>query len=91
MHALPEKLPARPCAPFATVMPPRPTTDPGLSLPQSSLTSPCAPDHDASVVSELTGSTALAGMFCAGELGPIGGRTFLHGFTASMALFRRRP
>ena len=46
-----------------------------------------APDHDASVVSELTGSPALAGMFCAGELGPIGGRTFLHGFTASMALF----
>ena len=47
-----------------------------------------APDHDASVVSELTGSPALAGMFCAGELGPVGGRTFLHGFTASMALFR---
>ena len=45
---------------------------------------------DASVVSELTGSPALAGMFCAGELGPVGGRTFLHGFTASMALFRHR-
>jgi len=49
------------------------------------------PDHDASVVSELTGSPALAGMFCAGELGPVGGRTFLHGYTASMALFVRQP
>lgn len=49
------------------------------------------PDHDASVVSELTGSSALAGMFCAGELGPVGGRTFLHGYTASMALFTRHP
>ena len=26
---------------------------------------------------------AVAGMFCAGEIGPVGGRTFLHGFTAS--------
>ena len=50
-----------------------------------------SPDHDASVVSELTGAPALAGMFCAGELGPVGGRTFLHGYTASMALFVRRP
>lgn len=45
------------------------------------------PDHDASTVSELTGSTATAGMFCAGEIGPVGGRTFLHGYTASVALF----
>jgi small ligand-binding sensory domain FIST len=29
-------------------------------------------------------------MFCAGELGPVGGRNFLHGFTASIALFRDR-
>jgi small ligand-binding sensory domain FIST len=29
----------------------------------------------------------LAGAFCAGELGPVGGRNFLHGFTASLALF----
>jgi len=28
----------------------------------------------------------VAGMFCAGELGPIGGRNFLHGFTASVVL-----
>jgi small ligand-binding sensory domain FIST len=46
------------------------------------------PDHDASLVAEYTGSRATAGMFCAGEIGPIGGQTFLHGFTASVALFR---
>jgi small ligand-binding sensory domain FIST len=46
------------------------------------------PDHDARVVEEYTGSRATAGMFCAGEIGPVGGRPFLHGFTASVALFR---
>jgi len=30
----------------------------------------------------------LAGMFAAGELGPIGGETFLHGHSACLALFR---
>ncbi len=45
------------------------------------------PDHDAALVSEAMGTPALAGMFCAGEIGPVGGRTFVHGFTASAALF----
>jgi small ligand-binding sensory domain FIST len=45
------------------------------------------PDHDSGVVAELLGSVPLAGAFCAGELGPVGGRNFLHGFTASLALF----
>jgi small ligand-binding sensory domain FIST len=44
------------------------------------------PDHDASVVAEVSDG-AVAGMACAGELGPIGGRPFLHGFTASVLLF----
>ena len=43
--------------------------------------------HDAEVVSELTGAP-VGGMFCAGEVGPVGGRNFVHGFTASVALFR---
>ena len=46
-------------------------------------------DHDASTVSELLGPIPLAGCFCAGEVGPIGDQNFLHGFTASLALFRR--
>ncbi len=45
------------------------------------------PDHDAAIVAEALGHRALAGMFCAGELGPVGGHNFLHGYTASMALF----
>ena len=44
------------------------------------------PDHDASVVSDSLGGVPLAGMFCAGELGPVGGRNFVHGFTASVVL-----
>ena len=46
------------------------------------------PDHDAVLVSEAVPGGALAGMFCAGEIGPVGGRNFVHGFTASAALFR---
>jgi small ligand-binding sensory domain FIST len=44
-------------------------------------------DHDAGVVDQLLGPLPLAGCFCAGELGPVGTRNFLHGFTASLALF----
>lgn len=43
-------------------------------------------NHDAGVVSESLAGAPIAGMFCAGELGPIGGRNFLHGFTASVVL-----
>lgn len=42
--------------------------------------------HDASVLAEHTSAEA-AGMFCAGEIGPVGARSYVHGFTASMALF----
>jgi small ligand-binding sensory domain FIST len=45
------------------------------------------PHHDAELVAEITDGRC-AGMFCAGEIGPVGGRSFLHGFTASVALFR---
>jgi small ligand-binding sensory domain FIST len=45
------------------------------------------PDHDAGVVDQLLGPLPVAGAFCAGEMGPVSGRNFLHGFTASVALF----
>lgn len=48
-------------------------------------------DHDARAVSEGTGAEALAGFFAQGEIGPVGGRNFLHGFTASAALFTDAP
>ena len=44
-------------------------------------------DHDAGAVVDHLGTRAVAGMFCAGELGPVGGRSFLHGFTASVLIF----
>ncbi|HYU16253.1 MAG TPA: FIST C-terminal domain-containing protein, partial [Candidatus Acidoferrum sp.] len=44
------------------------------------------PDHDAAAIEDALGAPA-AGFFCAGEIGPVGGRNFLHGFTATMAVF----
>lgn len=44
-------------------------------------------DHDANVVQEAAGPLVLAGMACAGELGPIGGQNFLHSYTACLTLF----
>ena len=47
------------------------------------------PNHDVSRVREgLDASAPVAGFFAAGEIGPVGGRNFLHGFTASVAVFR---
>lgn len=45
------------------------------------------PDHDAKLVSQAIGNDAVAGFFAAGELGPVGGKNFLHGFSASLILF----
>ena len=44
------------------------------------------PDHDATALDDALGAPA-GGFFCAGEIGPVGGRNFLHGFTATMAVF----
>ena len=46
------------------------------------------PHHDVRVLAEELGPVPMAGCFAAGELGPVGGRNFLHGFTASVALLR---
>ena len=46
-------------------------------------------DHDAATVQESLGpGLPLAGFFANGEIGPVGGRNFLHGFSATIALFR---
>jgi small ligand-binding sensory domain FIST len=50
----------------------------------ASMFGPC--DHDADAVEEELGAPA-AGFFAAGEIGPVGGRSFLHGFTATVAVF----
>jgi small ligand-binding sensory domain FIST len=48
------------------------------------------PNHDAAMVQSRLGSPAVAGFFCNGEIGPIGDRTYLHGYTASLALFVKK-
>lgn len=45
------------------------------------------PDHDVRAVEAAVGGV-VAGAFCAGELGPVAGRSHLHGHTASLLLFR---
>ena len=44
------------------------------------------PDHDARTLADFLGPIPTAGFFCNGEIGPVGARNFLHGFTASIAL-----
>jgi small ligand-binding sensory domain FIST len=46
-----------------------------------------APNHDVAALRSAFAGLPVAGMFCGGEIGPIGGVNFLHGFTASVALF----
>jgi small ligand-binding sensory domain FIST len=46
-----------------------------------------APNHDAGVLQQHAGAIPLAGFFAQGELGPVGGQNFIHGFTASVVLF----
>lgn len=48
------------------------------------------PNGDVSTITNTLGSIQMAGFFAAGEFGPIGNQNFLHGHTASLALFRPR-
>ena len=45
------------------------------------------PHHDASTVDDHVVGGATAGMFCAGEIGPVGGQPFVHGLTTSILVF----
>jgi small ligand-binding sensory domain FIST len=48
------------------------------------------PNGDISVIQQSLGGAPLAGFFCAGEIGPVGRKNFLHGQTASLVLFRKK-
>ena len=48
------------------------------------------PNHDAHMVQQRFGPFGLAGFFCNGEIGPVGEKNFLHGYTASLALFAKK-
>lgn len=43
--------------------------------------------HDAKLLEEISGQHPSAGFFCNGEIGPLGGRNYLHSYTAAAALF----
>ena len=45
------------------------------------------PGHDAEAIAHGLGGAPAAGFFAAGEIGPVGGEYFLHGFTATVAVF----
>lgn len=49
------------------------------------------PHHDLNLVHRRFGDIPVSGFFAMGEIGPIGRSNFLHGFTASLALFSTRP
>jgi small ligand-binding sensory domain FIST len=48
------------------------------------------PGHDVNCARAAMPGAAVAGFFAAGEIGPVGGKNFIHGYTASLAIFRPR-
>ena len=48
------------------------------------------PNHDSDLFRRYVGRVPLGGFFCNGEIGPVGGTTFLHGYTSSFGIFRPR-
>lgn len=49
------------------------------------------PDHDVGELRRQFEGLPVGGFFCNGEIGPVHGRTFLHGYTSAIGLFRSRP
>jgi len=49
------------------------------------------PNHDADAISSALGPLPLAGFFCNGEIGPVGNHSYVHGYTASIALVVHDP
>ena len=45
------------------------------------------PHHDSGILQEQMGPFPVAGFFAQGEIGPVGNKNFLHGYTASIAIF----
>ena len=74
---------ARRHRPSARTAPPAPCSSPATAAAPTC--SRCPTTTPAAIEDSLGAPTA--GFFCAGEIGPVGGRNFLHGFTATMAVF----
>jgi small ligand-binding sensory domain FIST len=71
----------------------------GSAAPQGALLFSClgrglhlygSPDHDSRAFLQRVGNLPLGGFFCNGEIGPVEGRTFLHGYTSAFGIFRPR-
>lgn len=45
-------------------------------------------NHDSALALQRLGQMPLGGFFCNGEIGPVQGRAYLHGYTSAFALFR---
>jgi small ligand-binding sensory domain FIST len=66
------------------------------SLPKGALLFSCngrgqrffeTPHHDVTTVQQRFGAIPIGGFFAGGEIGPVSGKNYLHGYTASIALF----
>lgn len=47
-------------------------------------------DHDSKMLKKFLGDLSIGGFFCNGEIGPVHQKTFLHGYTSSCGLFRKK-
>lgn len=45
------------------------------------------PNFDSDLFRQYLGEIPLGGFFCNGEIGPIGGNTYLHGYTSVFGIF----
>lgn len=45
------------------------------------------PNHDSALLKAVVGDIPVGGFFCNGEIGPVSGKTYLHGYTSSIAVF----
>ena len=48
------------------------------------------PDVDSHLFQRRFGATPFGGFFCNGEIGPVNGSTYLHGYTSCFGLFGPR-
>lgn len=48
------------------------------------------PNFDSQLVNEYLAELPIAGFFCNGEIGPVGGSTFLHGYTSVFGIYREK-
>lgn len=46
-----------------------------------------APNHDTNLFHKIVGHLPVTGFFCNGEIGPVGGTTYIHGYTSCFGLF----